>query len=48
MDDGWIMSTVAMDDGGSMAFLMLGLLAAIAGVRLALRATSRPISDLAR
>lgn len=37
MDDA-AMAVVALDDGGSIAFLVLCLLAAIAGVRLALRA----------
>ena len=41
MDDA-AMAAVVMDDGGSIAFLVLGLLAAIAVARLVLRATFPP------
>ena len=36
MDDA-AMAAVALDDGGSIAFVVLGVLAAIAAVRLVLR-----------
>ena len=39
------MAAVAMDDGGSIAFLVLGVLAAIAAVRLALRAIFPPETE---
>ena len=37
MDDGAIMAAVALDDGGWIALLVLGVLADFAGLRLALR-----------
>jgi hypothetical protein len=37
MDDSWIMGGVVMDDGGWIAFLVLGVLAAFAVIRLVLR-----------
>ena len=42
MDDGWIMGDVVMDDGGWIAVLVLGVLAAYAVLRLVLRAYFPP------
>ena len=40
--DAAAMAVVAIDDGGSIAFLVLGILAAVAVVRLVLRAIIGP------